>query len=29
MLDTFKPPLLTKQALELDEAEYPYSWSDG
>ncbi|MBM3992536.1 MAG: homogentisate 1,2-dioxygenase [Planctomycetes bacterium] len=29
MLDTFKPLLLTKQALELDDAGYPYSWSDG
>src|SRR5205085_3438015 len=29
MLDTFKPPLLTKQALELDDAGYPFSWSDG
>ncbi len=29
MLDTFKPLLLTKQALEMDDAGYPYSWSDG
>ena len=29
MLDTFKPLLLTKQALELDDAGYPFSWSDG
>ena len=29
MLDTFKPLLLTKQALELDDASYPFSWSDG
>jgi len=29
MLDTFKPLLLTKQALEMDDAGYPFSWSDG
>ena len=29
MLDTFKPLLLTKQALELDDAGYPFSWVDG
>jgi homogentisate 1,2-dioxygenase len=29
MLDTFKPLLLTKQALEMDDAAYPFSWSDG
>jgi homogentisate 1,2-dioxygenase len=29
MLDSFKPLLLTKQALELDDAGYPYSWIDG
>jgi homogentisate 1,2-dioxygenase len=29
MLDTFKPLLLTKQALALDDAGYPFSWSDG
>jgi homogentisate 1,2-dioxygenase len=29
MLDTFKPLLLTKQALEIDDAGYPFSWSDG
>jgi homogentisate 1,2-dioxygenase len=29
MLDTFRPLLLTKQALEMDDAGYPLSWSDG
>jgi homogentisate 1,2-dioxygenase len=29
MLDTFKPLLLSKQALEMDDAGYPFSWSDG
>jgi homogentisate 1,2-dioxygenase len=29
MLDTVKPLLLTKQALEMDDAGYPFSWSDG
>jgi homogentisate 1,2-dioxygenase len=29
MLDTFKPLLLTKQALELDDAGYPFSWAHG
>jgi hypothetical protein len=29
MLDTFRPLLLTKQALALDDAGYPFSWSDG
>lgn len=29
MLDTFKPLLLTKQALELDDPGYPFSWADG
>jgi homogentisate 1,2-dioxygenase len=28
MVDTFKPLLLTKQALELDDASYPMSWRD-
>jgi homogentisate 1,2-dioxygenase len=26
MVDTFRPLLVTKQALECDDAEYPYSW---
>ena len=29
MLDTFKALLLTKQALVLDDAGYPFGWSDG
>ena len=29
MLDTFKPLLLTKQAMDMDDAGYPFSWSDG
>ncbi len=29
MLDTFKPLLLTKQGLELDDGGYPFSWVDG
>jgi homogentisate 1,2-dioxygenase len=29
MVDTFKPLLLTRQAIEMDDAGYPYSWSDG
>ncbi len=29
MVDTFRPLHLTKQALALDDAAYPYSWSDG
>jgi homogentisate 1,2-dioxygenase len=29
MLDTFKPLLLTRQALELDDPQYPFSWVDG
>ncbi len=29
MLDTFKPLLLTKQGLELDDPAYPFSWIDG
>ena len=29
MLDTFKPLLLTKHALEMDDPGYPFSWSDG
>jgi homogentisate 1,2-dioxygenase len=29
MLDTFRPLLLTKQALAMDDAGYPFSWSDG
>ncbi len=26
MLDTFRPLALTRQALELDDPKYPYSW---
>lgn len=26
MVDTIKPLLLTKQAMEMDDASYPYSW---
>ena len=26
MVDTFRPLLLTKQAMELDDANYPLSW---
>jgi homogentisate 1,2-dioxygenase len=29
MLDTFKPLHLTRQALALDDPQYPYSWTDG
>jgi homogentisate 1,2-dioxygenase len=29
MVDTVKPLELTRQALEFDDAEYPYSWRDG
>lgn len=29
MLDTVKPLQLTRQALEFDDAQYPYSWLDG
>jgi hypothetical protein len=29
MIDTFKPLVLTRQGLELDDAGYPYSWIDG
>src|SRR5258707_2758766 len=29
MVDTIKPLLLTRQALELDDPQYPYSWLDG
>jgi homogentisate 1,2-dioxygenase len=29
MLDTVKPLLLTRQAAELDDPQYPYSWLDG
>lgn len=28
MVDTVKPLLLTRQALEMDDASYPYSWLD-
>jgi homogentisate 1,2-dioxygenase len=28
MVDTFRPLFLTKQALEMDDANYPYSWLD-
>ena len=26
MVDTFRPLVLTKQAMELDDPSYPYSW---
>jgi homogentisate 1,2-dioxygenase len=29
MLDTFKPLLLTRQAMEMDDPAYPFSWVDG
>ena len=29
MLDSFKPLLLTKQGLEIDDPQYPLSWIDG
>jgi homogentisate 1,2-dioxygenase len=29
MLDTVKPLLLTRQAVELDDPQYPLSWRDG
>jgi homogentisate 1,2-dioxygenase len=29
MVDTVKPLLLTRPALQLDDAQYPYSWLDG
>lgn len=28
MVDTFRPLLVTKQAMELDDPKYPYSWLD-
>ena len=28
MMDTVRPLSLTRQALELDDAEYPYSWME-
>jgi homogentisate 1,2-dioxygenase len=28
MVDSFKPLLLTKQAVEMDDPQYPYSWLD-
>ena len=28
MVDTFRPLFLTKQAVELDDASYPYSWNE-
>ena len=28
MIDTFKPLDVTKSALEIDDADYPLSWSD-
>jgi homogentisate 1,2-dioxygenase len=28
MVDTFRPLGMTKQALEFDDASYPYSWLD-
>ena len=28
MLDTFNPLVLTRQALDLDDPQYPYSWLD-
>jgi homogentisate 1,2-dioxygenase len=28
MVDTFRPLQLTKQAMELDDANYPYSWME-
>jgi homogentisate 1,2-dioxygenase len=28
MVDTVKPLLLTRQALDLDDPDYPYSWLD-
>ncbi len=28
MVDTFRPLLLTRQAMELDDPNYPYSWLD-
>jgi homogentisate 1,2-dioxygenase len=28
MVDTVQPLLLTRQALELDDPQYPYSWLD-
>jgi homogentisate 1,2-dioxygenase len=29
MLDTFRPLQLTRQAMEMDDGAYPFSWSDG
>lgn len=29
MVDTVKPLHLTRQAMELDDPEYPFSWADG
>jgi homogentisate 1,2-dioxygenase len=29
MIDTVKPLLLTRQTVELDDPQYPYSWLDG
>jgi homogentisate 1,2-dioxygenase len=26
MVDTFRPLFLTRQALDLDDPKYPYSW---
>jgi homogentisate 1,2-dioxygenase len=26
MVDTFRPLFLTKQAVDLDDPNYPYSW---
>ena len=28
MLDTFRPLKLTRQALEMDDPGYPYSWME-
>jgi homogentisate 1,2-dioxygenase len=28
MVDTFRPLFATKQALEMDDPNYPYSWLD-
>ena len=28
MMDTFKPLALTRQALDLDDPQYPYSWME-
>jgi homogentisate 1,2-dioxygenase len=29
MVDTVKPLHLTRQALEIDDPQYPFSWLDG